>query len=71
MNSEEATRIVLLRSVLARYLTTVLDMATSILLLTEGRSIIPASGTLLNSGSVLLVIMCTQEKKSGTPSCSH
>ena len=27
------------------------------------------TGTLLNSGSVLVVIMCTREKKSGAPKC--
>ena len=51
------------------FLTTVLDRDSGHQQFTVNRSLEHSTGTLSNSGSVLVVIKCTQENKSGDPSC--
>ena len=54
---------------LAISLTTILDRGLIGQLVTVDRSQEHSTGTVLDSRSVLVVINCTQEKKSGAPSC--
>ena len=51
------------------FLTTVLDRDTSVQQVTVHRCLEHSTGSLSNSGSVLVVMKCTQENKCGAPSC--